>query len=56
MKPNPEDFSSTVSCRRSPLLETDRARTEVDYQHAKREVERLHLIVRLVGASEGRQG
>ena len=33
-------------------LEAERARAEVDHQHAKREVERLHLIVRLV--SEGR--
>ena len=37
-------------------LETDRARAELDHQHARREVERLHLIVGLVGASEGRQG
>jgi hypothetical protein len=28
-------------------LEADRARAELDLQHAKREVERLHLIVRL---------
>ena len=37
-------------------LETDRARAELNHQHARREVERLHLIVRLVGTSEGRQG
>jgi hypothetical protein len=37
-------------------LEADRARAELDHQHARREVERLHLIVRLVGATEGRQG
>ncbi len=37
-------------------LEAERARAELDHQHAKREVERLHLIVRLVGPSEGRQG
>ena len=37
-------------------LEADRARAELDHQHAGREVERLHLIVRLVGATEGRQG
>ena len=39
-------------------LETDRARAELDLQHARREVERLHLIVRLLGtqASEGMQG
>ena len=36
-------------------LEADRARAELDLQHARREVERLHLIVRLLGtqASEG---
>jgi len=39
-------------------LEVDRARAELDLQHARREVERLHLIVRLLGtqASEGIQG
>jgi len=38
-------------------LEADRARAELDHQHARREVERLHLIIRLVvGASERRQG
>ena len=36
-------------------LEADRARAELDYQHARREVERLHLIVRVLGGSEGRQ-
>jgi hypothetical protein len=30
-------------------LENARSRSEVDLQHAKREVERLHLIVRLLG-------
>ena len=36
-------------------LEEIRARAELDHQHARREVDRLHLIVRLVGAqtSEG---
>ncbi len=36
-------------------LEDDRARAELDLQHARREVERLHLIVRLLAthASEG---
>jgi hypothetical protein len=36
-------------------LEAGRARAELDLQHARREVERLHLIVRLLGtqASEG---
>ena len=36
-------------------LEDIRARAELDHQHAKREVDRLHLIVRLVGTrtSEG---
>ena len=39
-------------------LQDDRARAELDLQHARREVERLHLIVRLLGtqASEGMQG
>jgi hypothetical protein len=31
-------------------LEADRARAELDLQHAQREVERLHLVVRLLGA------
>jgi hypothetical protein len=29
-------------------LEADRTRAELDHQHARREVERLHLIVRLL--------
>ena len=38
-------------------LEAARARAELDLQHARREVDSLHLIVRLlVGATEGRQG
>ena len=39
-------------------LEAGRARAELDLQHARLEVERLHLIVRLLGtqASEGIQG
>ena len=37
-------------------LEDARARADLDNQHARREVERLHLIVRLLGATEGRQG
>jgi hypothetical protein len=37
-------------------LEDARARAELDHQHARREVERLHLIVRLLDATEGRQG
>jgi hypothetical protein len=38
-------------------LEADRVRAELDHQHTRREVERLHLIVRLLGtqASEGAQ-
>jgi len=38
-------------------LEADRAKADLDHQHARREVERLHLIVRLLGtqASEGIQ-
>lgn len=43
------------------LLDTDehrrlqdvRARAELDLQHAKRDVERLHLIVRLLGTQAG---
>ncbi len=36
-------------------LEAQRARAELDHQHARREVERLQLIVRLLGtqATEG---
>ena len=30
-------------------LQTERTRAELDLQHARREVERLHLIVRLIG-------
>jgi hypothetical protein len=30
-------------------LEADRAKADLDHQHARREVERLHLIVRLLG-------
>jgi hypothetical protein len=39
-------------------LEADRAKADLDHQHARREVEQLHLIVRLLGtqASEGIQG
>jgi hypothetical protein len=39
-------------------VEADRARAELDHQHARREVERLHLIVRLLetNASEGMSG
>ena len=37
-------------------LEADRARAELNHQHARREVERLHLVVRLLGGSEDRQG
>ena len=38
-------------------LEANRARAELDHQHARREVERLHLIVRLLETqvSEGIQ-
>ncbi len=34
-------------------LEADRARAELDLQHARFEVERLHLIVRLLGTQAG---
>ncbi len=34
-------------------LEDDRARAELDDQHARREVERLQLIVRLLGTQAG---
>src|SRR5215212_2232271 len=39
-------------------VEDNRARAELDLQHASREVERLHLIVRLLGtqSSEKIQG
>ena len=37
-------------------LQDDRARAELDHQHARREVERLQLIVRVVGVTERRQG
>jgi hypothetical protein len=39
-------------------LEADRAKADLDHQHARREVERLHLIVRLLetNASEGIRG
>jgi hypothetical protein len=37
----------------SRRLEDERARAELDHQNARREVERLHLIVRLVG-TDGR--
>ena len=37
-------------------LEADRARAELNHQHARREVERLHLIVRLLSATDARQG
>ena len=30
-------------------MEDNRARAELDHQHARREVERLHLIVKLLG-------
>lgn len=36
-------------------LEADRAGAEIEHQHARREVERLHLIVRLLGATEVKQ-
>ena len=38
-------------------LQDNRAKADLDHQHARREVERLHLIVRLLGtqASEGIQ-
>ena len=36
-------------------LEADRASAELDHQHAKREVERLHLIARVLGETEGQQ-
>jgi hypothetical protein len=56
----------TASLYLDGLLDTDehrqlqakRARAELDHQHAKREVDRLHLIVRLLGtqSSEEIQG
>lgn len=54
----------TASLYLDGLLDTDehrnledvRAEAELELQHAAREVERLHLIVRLLGGTEGRQG
>src|SRR5215218_5143210 len=34
-------------------LEADRAKADLDLQHARREIERLHLIVRLLGTQGG---
>ena len=34
-------------------LEADRASADLAFQHARREVERLHLIVRLLGTRPG---
>ena len=34
-------------------LEAARARADLDLQHARREIERLHLIVRLLGSERG---
>ena len=36
-------------------LEADRTRAELDHQHARREVDRLHLIVRLL-ETQAREG
>ena len=36
-------------------LETNRTRAELDHQHARREVDRLHLIVRLL-ETQAREG
>jgi hypothetical protein len=36
-------------------LEDIRARAELDFQHARREVDRLHLVVRLLG-TQAREG
>jgi hypothetical protein len=36
-------------------LEDIRARAELDHQHARREVDRVHLVVRLLGA-QAREG
>jgi transposase-like protein len=36
-------------------LEADRTRAELDHQHARREVERLHLIVRLLETQAGEE-
>jgi hypothetical protein len=51
-----ENFLPAVSCWFSPRLEAERARAELDHRHARYEVERLQLIVRLLGTSEERQG
>ena len=49
-------FDGLLDTEEHRCLESERARAELDLQHAKREVERLHLIVRLLGtqASEAR--
>jgi hypothetical protein len=49
-----DDLLDTDENRR---LQDIRAKADLDHQHARREVERLHLIVRLLGtqASEGIQ-
>jgi hypothetical protein len=51
----------TASLYLDGLLDTDehrrlqdiRAKADLDHQHARREVERLHLIVRLLGTQAG---
>src|ERR671917_2755201 len=51
----------TASLYLDGLLDTDehhrledvRSRAELDHQHARREAERLHLIVRLLGTQAG---
>ena len=37
------------------ILEADRARADLDHQHVRREVERLHLIVRLLGTQSSKK-
>ena len=47
-----EGLLDTAEHRR---LEAERARAELDHQHARREVERLALIVRLLGTQTGQE-
>jgi hypothetical protein len=42
-------FDGLLDTEAHRRLEDIRARAELDHQHARREVDRLHLIVRLLG-------
>jgi hypothetical protein len=49
------DLDGLLNTDEHRRLQANRAKADLDHQHARREVERLHLIVRLLGtqASEG---